>query len=115
MSRYLDNNIILDKVVEDNDNYIIRDNILYCKGVSDKVVSSNYLNNYTITVSSMSKKRITYNIISKYAKTDASEVCLDNLNMLYCTNNDIEYKESLFIISKNDSNKWVTTEFSMLG
>ena len=111
-----DNSIVFDLELLRNNNYsytdyVIKDNKLYCRAQYDKEWLSNYLNKYTITVDSISNDSITYNISSSYAKNDASSKCLDDLTITSCTREEIELKDTKFVISKNETNKWVVTSF----
>ena len=93
--------------------YVIKDDKLYCRSQPEKEITSKYLNNYTITVSNIKKNTITYNIKSSYAKEEANSKCLESLNIKNCTKEDIEYKDTIFIIKKNKTNNWIVSSYTM--
>lgn len=97
-------------------NYLIKDNVLYCRAYTGAGYMTLYANDYEMSIKSIDENKITFNIKSKYAKQNASQECinavLDNtISSSICNADDFEYKDTTFTINKNSNNNWVVTEF----
>ena len=98
--------------------YIIDNDKLYCRAYNGKGWLSHYLDDYNITVNDIEDNKITYNIKSKYIKeTIAYEGKTNCTQYPYdvnkCTEDEIEYKDTTFVIEKNSNDKWIVTNFKL--
>ena len=92
--------------------YIIDNNKLYCRAYSAGGWAPNYLD-YDITVNNVEKNIISYNINSKYIKDSAlGEIC-NKEKINNCKEEDLEYKDTTFVIEKNSNDKWLVTNFTL--
>lgn len=120
LSRYLSEDIVKEKVsddvvtdlskVEPYTNYIFYNNKLYCRGHVGKGWVSSYLDKYDISVKNKDENRITYNIVSYYAKDVDSSQCATSLNYWQCSEEERITKTTEFVIEKSNDN-WVVSSF----
>ena len=95
--------------------YIIDNGKLYCRAYSAGGWISGFLG-YDISVNSMHENIIVYKIKSKYIKEsifpDGSDRCFKD-NPVNCKEEDLEYKDTTFVIEKNSNDKWIVTSFTL--
>lgn len=98
--------------------YIIDNNKMYCRAYNGKGWLSHYIGNYEITAKDIEDKKIEFNIRSIYikqdiayeGKSDCSKYPYDINN---CTKDELDYKDTTFIIEKNSNDKWIVTNFKL--
>ncbi len=84
--------------------YVLKDNALYCRLETGKGWMSSYYG-YDIKVDSIEEDKIVYTVTSKYIK-ESSE-CSEN-----CKDEDLNYKDTKFVIERNSSGKFVVTNYT---
>lgn len=99
-----------------NYNYIIKDGKLYCRSHISRGWVSSYLNYYVMTPKSVNSDKIIYNIRSYYVTEDGLDdlKCLNggNLDIHKCRKDEIEFKDTKFIIEKINDN-WLVSDFTL--
>ncbi len=94
--------------------YVFKDNKLYCRLQTGKGILS-YYHSYNIKVDNIEKDKITYTITSAYIKNPISDektsCSLDNPTA--CSEKDLEYKDTKFVIQKNNAGKFVVSEYTL--
>lgn len=92
--------------------YIIENNKLYCRGYTGGGWAPKYLD-YDIVTNNIEENKITFNINSEYIKDSSlGEVCnIEKINN--CKEEDLEYKDTTFVIEKNSNDKWIVTNFTL--
>lgn len=96
-------------------NYIEKDGKLYCRAHTGKGWLTYYLNEYDLSVEKIDNNTIVYSVKSAYANYKAQEnysKCLSG-NIKDCKEDEIEYKDTTFVIEKNESNNWVVLKYQL--
>lgn len=91
-------------------NYIVQNGKLYCRAHTGKGFFSSYVNSYDITVDSIEEDTITYNIKSAYGKDNTK--CSESNNISDCSEEDLEYKDTKFVIKKVNDN-FVVSDYTL--
>lgn len=86
--------------------YVLKDGTLYCRLDTGKGWLSSYQNNYNIKVDSIEENKITYTITSAYCKQPSS---ID----IQCEETDLEYKDTNFVIEKNEIGNFIVTDYTL--
>lgn len=92
--------------------YVLKDNKLYCRLDTGKGWLSTYQDKYDIKVNSIEENKITYTITSTYAKQD-SDCYLGMSANESCSDEDLEYKDTSFVIERNSLGDFVVTEYTL--
>lgn len=126
LSNYLSQDLIgqivtTDAITDLNDlkmytDYIIYNDVLYCRAYTGAGYMSNYLNDYRMSIKTLDESKITFNIKSSYAKVDAGHECLNSIDTwndekANCDSHEIEYKDTTFKIEKVNDN-WIVTDYT---
>lgn len=97
------------KNIETYVNYVIKDNELYCRNFHGKGWITGYVD-YEMNVDSIDNAKIVYNIKSKYVILKQGSSCMpENINA--CSESDFEYKDTKFVIEKNNEGKWIVSSY----
>lgn len=113
LKQWLSDDIVND-IVETNNSidYMIVDNILYCRlepALGGHL--SYYQKKYDIKVNSIEENKITYTVSSAYSK-DKSCI-MASVGASVCDGVELEYRDTNFVIEKNESGNFVVTEFTL--
>ncbi len=92
--------------------YVLKNNTLYCRLDVGKGWLTLYQDKYDIKVDSIEENKITYTITSTYGKKD-SGCYLGMVDSKPCSENDLEYKDTKFVIEKNSTGNFVVTEYTL--
>lgn len=91
--------------------YVLKDNTLYCRLDIGKGWISLY-DGYDMKVDAIEENKIIYTITSAYVKGE-SNCYLGLIDSKPCSEEDLEYKDTKFIIEKNESGNFIVTEFTL--
>lgn len=136
LAKYLSSDIINNKITKDAvidlsllgtsdyayTDYIVDSGKLYCRSFAGKGWVNRYLGEYDIDVNTIEENKITYIIKSTYV-TEAAQASnsecwnsvnsgTNELNTDKCLENELEYKDTTFIIEKNNDN-WIVSEYTL--
>lgn len=92
--------------------YVLKDNTLYCRLDTGKGWLTLYQDEYDIKVDKIEENKITYTITSTYAKQD-SDCYLGMSDSKTCKEEDLEYKNTTFVIEKNTTGNFVVSEYTL--
>ena len=92
--------------------YVLKDNTLYCRLDTGKGWVSSYIDEYDIKVDTIEDNKITYTITSKYGKEN-SGCYWGSANNKTCSEDDLEYKDTTFVIEKNSTGNFVVSEYTL--
>lgn len=87
--------------------YILKNNVLYCRLETGIGWDSTYLHKYDIKVDKIEKNKITYTIVSYYCKDD-EYIQYEGI----CNDKDFESKNTTFVIERNDDGNFIVTDYT---
>lgn len=105
---------ILDTTGKEYTNYLIKDGKLYCRSNTGKGWLSRYLDSYDIKVNTIKNDIIIYDVklanVNEYTATQTDSKCTYGSKISDCSENQIEYVDTKFIIKKINEN-WKVTDY----
>ena len=105
---------ILDTPGKEYTNYAIKDGKLYCRLNSGKGWLSRYLNNYDIKINTVKNDMVIYDVklayVNDYTASQTDSKCTYGSKISDCSESQIEYVDTKFIIKKINEN-WIVTDY----
>ena len=105
---------ILDTPGQAYTDYLIKDGKLYCRTNTGKGWISRYLNSYDLKVNTIKSDIIIYNVklayVNEYTASQTDSKCTYGSKISDCSENQIEYVDTKFIIQKINET-WKVTDY----